>query len=116
MIAGGKVEANPCVSDTPSCDVSDPAEVVTDLFPSCAVTCAMAKANSGKDDEPGDDDMLTSAESMGELQDSISQSARTDATRISMESQAVSESRKSVENVILSPQKLIVDQEKDQEI
>ena len=29
--------------------------------------------------------------------------------------QAVSESRQSVENVILSPQKLIVDQEKDQE-
>ena len=115
-IAGGKVEANPCVSDTPSCDVSDPAEAVTELFPSCAVTRAMAKANSGKDDEPGDDDMLTSAESMGELQDSISQSARTDATRIPMESQAVSESRQSVENVILSPQKLIVDQEKDQEI
>ena len=70
-IAGGKVEANPCVSDTPSCDVSDPAEAVTELFPSCAVTRAMAKANSGKDDEPGDDDMLTSTESMGVFQDSI---------------------------------------------
>ena len=115
-IAGGKVEGNPFVSDTPSCDVSDPAEAVTELFPSCAVTRAMAKANSGKYDEPGDDDMLTSAESIGELQDSISQSARTDATRISMESQTVSESRQRVENVILSPQKLIVDQEKDQEI
>ena len=54
-IAGGKVEANPCVSDTPSCDVSDPVETVTELFPSCAVTHAMAKANAGKDDEPGDD-------------------------------------------------------------
>ena len=115
-IDGGKVEANPCVSDTPSSDVSDPAEAVTNSFPCCAVTHAMAKANSEKVDEPGDDDMLTSAESMGELQDSISQSARTDATRISMESQAVSESRQSVENVILSLQKLTVDQEKDQEI
>ena len=27
-IAGGKVEANPCVSDTPSCDVSDPVELL----------------------------------------------------------------------------------------
>ena len=114
-IAGGKVEANPCVPDTPSRDVSDPVEAVTELFPSCAVTRAMVKANPGKDVEPGDDDMLTSAESTGELQDYISQSARTDATCISMESQAVSESRQSVENVI-SPQKLIVDQEKDQEI
>ena len=61
-IAGGKVEANPCVSDTPSHDVSDPVEAVTELFPSCAVTHAMAKANVGKGDEPGDD-MLTSAES-----------------------------------------------------
>ena len=58
-IAGGKVEANPCVSDTPSRDVSDPVGAVTELFPSCAVTHAMAKANAGKDDEPGDD-MLTS--------------------------------------------------------
>ena len=107
-----------CVSDTPSYDVSDPVEAVTELFPSCAVTRTMAKANSGirKDDEPGDDDMLTSTESTGELRDSISQSARTDATRISMERQAVSESRQSVENVILSPKKLIVDHEKDQEI
>ena len=105
-IAGGKVEANPCVSDTPSHDVSDPMEAVTELFSSCAVTHAMVKANAGKDDEPRDD-MLTSAESTGELQDSFSQSAGTDATRISMESQAVSESRQSVENVILSPQKLV---------
>ena len=43
---------------------------------------------------------MTSAESTGELQDSFPQSARTDATRILVESQA----------------KLIVDQEKDQEI
>ena len=107
------MEANPCVSDTPSRDVSDPVEAVTELFPSCAVTHAMVKANVGKDDEPGDD-MLTSAEST--LQESFSQSARTDATRISMESQAVSESRQSVENMILSPQKLIVDLEKDLEI
>ena len=63
------MEANPCVSDTPSHDVSDPMEAVTELFPSCAVIRAMAKANSGKDDEPGDDDMLTSAEYTGELQD-----------------------------------------------
>ena len=104
------------MSDTPSHDISDPVEAVTELFPSCAVTRAMAKANSEKDNEPGDDSMLTSAESIGELQDSIYQFARTDATNISMESQAVSESRKSVENVILSQQKLIVDQEKDQEI
>ena len=72
----------------------------------------MAKANAGKDDEP-EDDMLTSAKFTGELQDSFS---GTDATHISMESQAVSESRQNVENVILSPQKPIVDQEKDQEI
>ena len=91
-VAGGKVEANPCVSDTPNHDVSDPVEAVTELFLSYTVTHAMAKANAGKGDELGDD-MLTSAESAGELQNSFSQSARTDATHISMESQAVSESR-----------------------
>ena len=109
------MEANPCASDTPNRDVSDPVEAVTELIPYCAVTRGMAKANAGKDVEPADD-TLTSAESTGELQDSFSQSARIDATCISMESQAVSESRQSVENVILSLQKLIVDQEKDQEI
>ena len=109
------MEANPCVSDTPSGDVSDPVEAVTELFPSCAVTRAMAKANAGKDDKPGDD-KLTSAESIGEIQDSTFQSARTDATCISMENQAVSEFRKSVKNVIFTLQKVIVDQEKDQEI
>ena len=83
-ITGGKVEANPCVSDTPSRNVLAPVEAVTELFLSCAVTHAMVKAIAGKDDEPGDDEMLTSTESTGELQDSFSQSVRTDATRISI--------------------------------
>ena len=42
------------------------------------------EANAGKDDELGDD-LLTSAESTGELQESFSESAGTDATHISME-------------------------------
>lgn len=42
-IAGGKVEANPCMSDAPNCDVSDPIEAVPGLFPACVVTCAMAQ-------------------------------------------------------------------------
>ena len=46
--------------------------------------------------------MLTSAESTGEVQDSFSQSAETDAAPVSMESQAVSESRQSIKNAILS--------------
>ena len=120
-LAGSKVVANPQVLEIPCKEAKWEQEKQCEgLFPSCAVTCTMAKAiqneaNTGKDDEPGDD-MLTSTESTGELQDSFSQSAETDTTRISMESQAVGESRQSVENVILSPQKLIVYQEKDQEI
>ena len=69
------------------------------------------EANAGKNGELGDD-MLTSAESTRELQDSFSQSAGTDATCILMEIEGVSELRQSLENVILSLQKLIVDQEK----
>ena len=42
-VAGGKVEANPCVSDAPSHDVSGPVEAVPGLFPACAVTRAMAQ-------------------------------------------------------------------------
>ena len=45
------------MSDTPSRDVSDPMEAVSELVPSCAVTRAMAKANAGKDDKPGDVDI-----------------------------------------------------------
>ena len=42
-LAGGKVEANPCVSDTPNSHASDFVEVIPGLFPVCAVTRAMAR-------------------------------------------------------------------------
>jgi len=45
-IAGGKVEANPCVSDVPDSSCFDSVEAIPGLFPACAVTRAMAKKAS----------------------------------------------------------------------
>ena len=42
-IAGGKVEANPCVCDFPNSSCSGVNEDIPGLFPACVVTRAMAK-------------------------------------------------------------------------
>ena len=74
--------------------------------------------HTGKDDELRDEKLMpaeSTGTSPGGTQDS-SQSARTDALQISMKVHTAGEPRDSVRNMMLSSQKLILDQDKDQEI
>ena len=123
-LAGNKVVVNPQVLEIPCKDTKwEQAKRFEGLFLSCMVTRAMAKAtqigtHTGKDDELTDE-KLTPTESAGTspggTQDS-SQSARTDAFQISMKPHTPGEPKESVENIMLSTQKLILDQDKDHKI
>ena len=120
-LAGYKVVVNPQVLEIPCKDTKwEQGKQFEGLFPSCAVTRAMAKAiqigtHTGKDDELRDE-KLTPVESAGTspggTQDSF-HSARTDALQISMKPHTAGEPKESVKNIMLSTQRLIFDQDKD---
>ena len=123
-LAGDKVVVNPQVLEIPCKDTKwEQGKQFEGLFPSYVVTRAMAKAtqigtHTEKDDELRDE-KLTPAESVGtspgRTQDS-SQSARTDALQISVKPHTAGKPKESVKNIMLSTQRLILDQDKDQEI
>ena len=123
-LAGDKVVVDPQVLEIPCKDTKwEQGKQFEGLFPSCAVTRAMAKAiqsgtHTGKDDELRDKKLMpteSTETSPGGTQVS-SQSTRTDALRISMKPYTADKPRESVKNIMLSTRKLILDQDKDQEI
>ena len=107
-IAGGKVEANLCVSDATNCEVSDTAEVIPGLFPVCVITRAMAQ-RAATDQTDICDVGQSHVDKAPDL--SIPSSSRNPelAPATTQSSSEVVEQKKPkvMQNLVLSPQRLV---------
>ena len=115
-IAGGEVEANPYVSDTPSHDVSGPDEAVVELFLACIVMHVMAwrALNQAIERDVGQSHTKETPE-LSPL--SSSTSHVTLSVTIQSSSKAIGQEKPEVTpNPVLPPKKLVEEQTKDPEL
>jgi len=114
-IAGGKVEANPCVSDVPKYDISNRNEI---LFPACALTWAVAQTQTRNihEQEVGGRGMPD----ISSILDDVSLNASQNAVPPTIQGHSLGNSEQVqleiVQNPLFSPWKLVEEQQADSEL
>lgn len=122
-LAEDKVVVNPHVPEVPCREPEWKQEkLVEGLFPSCAITRAMAKAASeaGKGEQKQrvreDHDNIVVSDPAETSSVNLQDASLPETNHMSKGTEDDSNRRQSTENLMLSPQKLILDQEKDKDL
>ena len=113
-IAGGKVEANPCVCDVPDSSRSDVNEDIPGLFPACAITRAMANKLSLQVRPEGGGQIV---EASGKPEEALPGGVPTASnTATCNEPGKQSSELEAIENSEMSPEELVKKQKDDLEL